>query len=225
MLAEAIAGERARLAAILHRMPAGLVVVDAMTGIPRVVLSNTCAIEILGPPPADDAAEAWLALRALDGSPIPADTSPLQRALPRRRALRQPGLARGSRGRHNEPDPRDRRSRRDWGPAASHERRHRHRGRDRARPPRTRRQLLASGERPARLLGRGRRPARARCTGSRCRRSRTCAASTCSRTTSSTCSQSLTASPTAERVQHLLAEPIPLGGDTPVATAVRRASR
>jgi GAF domain-containing protein/anti-sigma regulatory factor (Ser/Thr protein kinase) len=81
MLAEAIAAERARLAAVLHRMPAGLVVVDSMGGIPRVVLSNTRAAEILGPPPADDDAEAWLALRGLDGSPLPPHSTPLRRAL------------------------------------------------------------------------------------------------------------------------------------------------
>ncbi len=80
MLAEAIAAERARLAAVLHRMPAGLVVVDAMGGVPRVVLWNTRAAEILGPPPADDDAETWFAIGGLDGDAVRPATA-LQRAL------------------------------------------------------------------------------------------------------------------------------------------------
>jgi len=75
MLAEAIAAERARLAAVLHRMPAGLVVVDNMGGVPRVVLWNTRAAEILGPPPADDDAGTWFAMRGSDaGAAHPAAT-------------------------------------------------------------------------------------------------------------------------------------------------------
>jgi PAS domain S-box-containing protein len=81
MLAEAIAAERARLAAVLHRMPAGLIVVEAMTGRRRVVLSNTRAAEILGGPPDFDDAEEWLALRDIDGQPMPLEETPLRRAL------------------------------------------------------------------------------------------------------------------------------------------------
>jgi PAS domain S-box-containing protein len=80
-LAEAIAAERARLAAVLHRMPAGLVVVDGRAVRPRVALANTRAAEILGPPPPDDDADAWLTLRALDGSRVRPRTTPLHRAL------------------------------------------------------------------------------------------------------------------------------------------------
>ncbi len=80
-LAEAIAAERARLAAVLQRMPAGLVVVDAIGTRPRVVLSNERAVEILGPRPSDDDADAWFVLRSLDGSLLPAEETPLHRAL------------------------------------------------------------------------------------------------------------------------------------------------
>jgi PAS domain S-box-containing protein len=81
MLAEAIASERARLAAVLQRMPAGLVVVSAEGARPRVLLSNSRAKDILGASPAGGDADTWLSLRELDGEPMPADATPLHRAL------------------------------------------------------------------------------------------------------------------------------------------------
>jgi PAS domain S-box-containing protein len=75
----AIAGERGRLAAILERMPAGLVVIDASDGPARVELSNARAVEVLGTPGAP--VDTWFALRDPAGRAIAPADSPMHRAL------------------------------------------------------------------------------------------------------------------------------------------------
>ena len=81
VLSEAIAAERTRLAAVIHRMPAGLVVVDATNGTARVMLSNRRAAEILGRTPDNDDAHRWLSLRSPEGRILEPHETPLHRAL------------------------------------------------------------------------------------------------------------------------------------------------
>ncbi len=152
MLAEAIAAERARLAAVLHRMPAGLVVVDTMGGVPRVVLWNTRAAEILGPPPADDDAETWFAMPGLDGGALEAcDRGAAARAA-RGRPRRRGGRAGHSRRRHDVSHPHNCRADPRRG-ATHHQRGAHHRRCHRADAARTRRTAAGAGRRPPGILG------------------------------------------------------------------------